>query len=420
MTVIHDGVFGGVHSLFVAVDSRIAYLISNLTACGLIAYSRRGVGENASCIFNADPGMARENAQLTSRRRQSRVVGWHGSWCIALIAAFTFSVANAESAAPRTIPSRNLPVPDTVSPALQKVIGAPPVHWPKAPKTVEGWKALQKLREDTPQQRAEMNDKLGVTVVSQTVGGVPIYLVTPRIVAPGNRNRLLLSLHAGGFLFGAGESGLFEPMVMASRTGYKIIAIDYRTLPDHPFPAAMDDAMTVWKEIIKVTPPANIAVFGSSAGGAMVLSLVQRAKREGLPLPGALMSDSPWSDLSKTGDSYYTNAYVDSVFTSDDFWLAVAKLYANGRDLKDPQLSPVYGDFSGFPPAFLVSGTRDAFLSNTVRVQRKLLQAGARTQLVVGEGGSHAWLLESVNVDAPEAGELYHQIGQFFDEHLCH
>jgi len=168
-----------------------------------------------------------------------------------------------------------------------------------------------------------------------------------------------------------------DSMVMAGLTEYKVIAVDYMGLPDHPFPAPMDDAMAVWKEVVKLKNPANIAVFGSSAGGGMVLSLVQRAKKDGLPLPGAVMSGSPWSDLSKTGDSYYTNAGVDNTLvTYEGFTEALAKRYASGRDLKEPEISPVYGNFTGFPPTFLVSGTRDLWLSNTVRVQHKLLQAG--------------------------------------------
>ena len=87
-------------------------------------------------------------------------------------------------------------------------------------------------------------------------------------------------------MFGGGDAALDESMVMASVTGYRTIAVDYRMLPDHPFPAALDDAMTVWKEVIKLAKPGNIAVFGSSVGGSMVLSLVQRAKRKACRCPG--------------------------------------------------------------------------------------------------------------------------------------
>jgi epsilon-lactone hydrolase len=338
---------------------------------------------------------------------------------LALTAITWNGAACAQEATSRTIPSRTLPVPDSVSPALRKIIGQAPDPPPNFPKTAEEWKALAKLPPDFPQRLAEMRNKFGVSIVPQVMGGVRCYVVTPKIIKPGNRNRLLLDLHHGGFVYAPGEAGLSEAIVMAGLGGYKVIEVDYRLLPDYPFPAAMDDAMAVWKEIIKSTKPADIGVFGSSVGGSMVLSLVQRAKKEGLPLPGAVMSGTPWSDLSKTGDSYYSNDGVDGTLSYDAFWAGVAKLYANGRDLKDPLVSPVYGDFSGFPPTFLVSGTRDLFLSNTVRVQQKLLQAGVPTELVVEEGQYHMAYLDAAMVDAPESTKLYSYIAQFFNAHLA-
>jgi acetyl esterase/lipase len=265
---------------------------------------------------------------------------------------------------------------------------------------------------------AEFCDRFGVTIVPQVIGGVRCYAVTPRVVKPGYRNRILFGLHPGGWVSGAGESGLTEAIVISGLIGSKVIAVDYRLLPDHPFPAAMDDAMAVWKELIKLDRPGNIAVFGSSVGGSMVLSLVQRAKQEGLPLPGAVMSGTPFSDLSKTGDTYFTNDGVDRDLSYDGFWEAVVKLYADGRDLKDPLLSPVYGDFGGFPPTYLVAGTRDLFLSNAVRVQQKLLQAGVPTQLEIEEGQSHMEYLTAATEGAPEGAELYSHIARFFDAHL--
>ena len=339
---------------------------------------------------------------------------------LALTGSAWNGIARTEPAASRTIPSRIVPVPDTVSPTLQRVIAQTPESPRKVPKTALEWKALLTAPQGLSQWLAEMRDKFGVTVAPQVIGDVGCYVVTPKVVKPSNRNRLLLGLHGGGWVSGGGESGLMEAMEMAGLTGYKVIAVDYRMLPDHPFPAAMDDVTAVWKEVVKLTTPRNIAVFGSSVGGSMALLLVQRAKREGLPLPGAVMSGTPWSDISKTGDSYYTNAGVDNFIIYDGFWEAVAKLYANGRDLRDSLLSPVYGDFTGFPATFLVSGTRDLFLSNTVRVQHKLLEAGVPTQLEVEEGQPHVGYLYATAMGAPEGAELYSHIAQFFDAHLGH
>jgi acetyl esterase/lipase len=204
---------------------------------------------------------------------------------------------------------------------------------------------------------------------------------------------------------------------MAGLIGFRVIAIDYRMPPDYPFPAGMNDAMAAWSEISKFARPSNIALFGTSAGGGMALAMTQRLKKEGRPLPGAIMAGTPWSDLSKTGDSYFLNAGVDNrLVTYDGILEGAARLYANGRDLKDPLISPVYGNFTKFPPTFLVTGTRDLFLSNTIRVHRKLREAGVEAQLEVYEGQSHADYLALP--DTPETRELYGEMAKFFDTYL--
>ena len=169
---------------------------------------------------------------------------------------------------------------------------------------------------------------------------------------------------------------------MAAYGGYRVISIDYRMPPDAPYPAAMDDVTSAWRALVAQTDPRRIAVEGTSTGGGMTLALMLRAKAEGLPLPGAIAPGSPWSDMTSTGDSYKTNEWIDNVVVSYDGYLSrLARLYAHGHDLKDPQLSPVYGDLHGLPPTILTSGTRDLFLSNTVRVQRKLREAGIEADL---------------------------------------
>jgi acetyl esterase/lipase len=148
------------------------------------------------------------------------------------------------------------------------------------------------------------------------------------------------------------------------------------------------------------------------------MALVLRAKQEGLPLPAAIAPGSPWSDLTKTGDTFYTHNLVDNFQVSYDGYLKdSAYLYANGRDLKDPMLSPIYGDLHGFPPTILTSGTRDLFLSLTVRTHRKLRRSGVEAALQVFEGLSHAQY--SINPNAPETREAFEEIARFFDGHMA-
>jgi epsilon-lactone hydrolase len=367
-----------------------------------------------------DAPLIKHMSQRTNRRGKLQCSGSpnHVVLALALIASAWSGPTLSQEPASRTIPARVLPAPDTVSPVLQKRFQQAPNPNPAIPTTAEEWKALAATPPVVSQMLVGLRNKFGTTVVPEMIGGVQCYVITPKVVNPKNRNRLLLGLHGGGNVAGGGENGILESIVVAGLMGYKVIHVDYRMLPEHPFPAAIDDVMAVWKAVIKTNRPGNMGVFGTSAGGNLALSLVQRARKEGLPLPGALMLGSPWSDMSKSGDSYYANDGVDNIATTGDFVDTLVKLYANGHELKDPLISPVYGDFGGFPPTFLVSGTRDLFLSNTVRVQEKLLQAGVPTELVVGEAQSHIGFLIAAVLDAPEGVHLYSYVERFFDAHL--
>jgi monoterpene epsilon-lactone hydrolase len=330
------------------------------------------------------------------------------------------ATANAQPGARRS-PAQTSPVPlDEVSPQMQALIAAPyPSHFNAAPKDAAEWKALVNSRA-APVIAAipAMKQKLGVSVQATKIAGVNVFIVTPDRIARGNEKRLLMHVHGGGYVFGPGESALPEALLLAGIGGYKVVSVDYRMPPDYPYPAAMDDAMAVWKELLKTNRARNMAVFGTSTGGAMTLALVLRAKAENVPLPGAIAPGTPWSDIARIGDTYQTNEWVDNILVTWDGWLGrAALLYAGGRDLKDSQLSPIYGDFKGFPPAILTTGTRDLFLSNTVRTHRKLRRAGVEADLNVYEGQSHAQY--GINPDAPETREAFGDIARFFDRHLA-
>jgi len=321
----------------------------------------------------------------------------------------------------RQLPARDVPVPNAdVSPAMQALIGAPlsPI-WNDHPKDAAAWKALIKMRAEAVEKTLpDLRARLGVKVEPAKVAGVNTFIVTPNDIPEQNRDRVLVHVHGGGYVFFPGESGTREAILMAAYGKYKVISIDYRMPPDHPYPAAMDDAMAVWKEVVKTNDPKKMAIFGTSTGGGMTLAMVLRARKEGLPLPAAIAPGTPWSDMTKTGDTFFTNEMADNILVSNDGWLGdAAKLYANGTDLKDPQLSPVYGDYAGFPPTILTSGTRDLFLSNTVRVHRKLRQAGVVADLHVFEGQSHAQY--AGDAYAPETKEHFAELAAFFDKYLA-
>jgi epsilon-lactone hydrolase len=319
----------------------------------------------------------------------------------------------------REVPARTIPVPDTVSPQMQAIIARPiNPRWSVVPKTADEWKAIvDKAALGVVAGLPKIRETLGVTVQPTTIAGVKAFIVTSNAIPPRNQNRVLLHLHGGIRVFNPGEAGTREAILMAGFGGFKVISVDYRMPPDFPYPAALDDAVAVYREVLKTTDAKNVGIFGTSAGGSLTLTTLLRAKMEHLPLPGAIAPGTPTVDLTKTGDSLFTNEMVDNVLgTQDGFIRATAFLYANGRDLKDPLLSPIYGDVHGFPPAILTTGTRDLYLSNTVRMHRKLRAAGVEAVLQVWEGQSHAQYNSDIN--APETKEYNDEIARFFDLHL--
>jgi monoterpene epsilon-lactone hydrolase len=327
--------------------------------------------------------------------------------------------AQTASSVALEVPARSVPVPPTVSPQMAKIVGAPlRNNWNIQPKTGDEWKPVADAGAAvTIKNVPGMIERLHVKVEKTTIDGVRAFIVTPDVIPPENRNRLLIHVHGGCYVLNPGEAALPEALFMAGFGHFKVIAVDYRMPPEAYFPAALDDGLTVYKNAIKTTNPKNIAIFGSSAGGALTLEMLLKAKQDGLPMPGAIAPGTPMSDVTKVGDTFVTNAMLDNVLVSPDgFCDAATKVYANGHDLKDPLLSPVYGDMQGFPPTILTSGTRDLLLSNTVRVHRKLRQVGVEAALQVYEGQSHAHYYRDDT--SPEAKEAFEEIAGFFDKHL--
>lgn len=319
----------------------------------------------------------------------------------------------------QTPQERVLPVPQTVSKQMQALIAAsPPPFWNYHPENAEAWHTwVRELADMTTRPLEQLRKDMGVTMRPDKIGGVPVFILSPQSTPPDNKERVLLHFHGGGYVLNPGEAGTQEAILMAGLGGFKVISVDYRMAPDFPYPAAIDDAIAVYRELLATTPAEKIGVFGTSTGGAMALILGLRAKAEGLPLPAAIAAGTPWTDLAKVGDTYFTNEGVDNVIYSYDGWIkdAVA-VYAKGRDLTDPMLSPVYGDLKGFPPTLLTSGTRDIFLSNTIRMHLKLREAGASADLIVFEGMAHAQYLMAES--ASETKFHFKQLKAFFTKNL--
>lgn len=334
--------------------------------------------------------------------------------------------ANAQAAAnaepgPRHLPERAVPVPEGVS-GQAKFLIAPSYSpfWNAVGNTAKERHAFEKGAAAAIEPLlADLRQSLGVTMDPATIGGVPVLILTPATISEERLGRTILNLHGGGYVYGSGVSGTYVATLMAAHSGTRVIAFDYGVPPDAPYPAAVDDAAAVWRALIgeEGLIPASSALNGTSVGGGLALAMLLRLKAEGLPMPGALVANTPWADLSGSGDSNRANEWLDNSVVSYDGYLDdAARIYANGVSLTDPEISPVFGDRSGLPPTLLISGTRDLFLSDFVRVQRKLRQAGVEADLQLFEAFSHAQYL--FDAAAPETIGMMTEIAVFLDAHI--
>ena len=199
--------------------------------------------------------------------------------------------------------------------------------------------------------------------------------------------------------------------ITAAMMGATTWSVDYRMPPDYPYPAPLDDCITAYRALLRLTSAENIILGRASAGGNFAAATVLRSRDEGLPLPAALVLMTPEIDLTESGDTFNTLLGIDTALTTR--LMPANLLYAGGADLRDPYLSPLFGDFEkGFPPTFLQSGTRDLFLSNTVLMHRALRRAGIPADLHVFDAATHVMFMAG-----PEADDRTREVREFIDKH---
>jgi acetyl esterase/lipase len=218
-----------------------------------------------------------------------------------------------------------------------------------------------------------------------------------------------MNLHGGGFAVDSGS--LTENIPIAALTGIEVVAVLYRFAPEHPYPAAVDDALAVYRSLLETHDPADIGVYGTSAGAVIGPQLMMRLEAESLPLPGVLGVFSGEPDLAGTADTLRIFA------TSADFQALVGakQAYVGKADPRDPLASPIYGDLAHFPPTLCVSSTRDILLSGTVNLSRALTDAGVHSELVVYDGLPHAFWSFML---APESDAAFARMASFLARHL--
>lgn len=324
---------------------------------------------------------------------------------------------------PREVPARSIPVPSTASPQLQRAIAAaarlPRDLMRRTPRTEREWRGfIDGSNAVTLQRQASLREMFPVQVAKTEMAGVTVREIIPQRLDPAWTGRVVVHLHGGAYVINGGEASLNEGILCAHHAEVRVLSVDYRMPPEHPFPAALDDVVAVWQALTAKQDPGTIGLIGTSAGAGLALASVLKFKQLGLPLPAALAPGTPWADLTGQGDSYQTHADIDGVIPYYDGVLeACARAYAGAAPLDDPLVSPVNGDFSGFPPSILTSGTRDILLSDTVRVYRAMRAAGVEARLELHEALSHA---EYNSVfDSPESAQVFRDIAAFFDAHMA-
>jgi acetyl esterase/lipase len=303
--------------------------------------------------------------------------------------------------------TRVVPVPRTISPEAQKMLSrsepdqGPPESLAERRARTDAWAitaaaAWSKL---CPNQ-----------LVNSQIAGVPVRIVTPDGMPEANRGKVLLNLHGGGF---NSDSGSYtESIPVAGYSKIKVVAVLYRLAPEHPFPAAVDDSIAVYKELLKTYKPEHIVIYGTSAGAILTGEVAVRIKQLGLPLPAALGIFSGFGDFANSGDSIALyglrgfSGHLDPPATGPR-----DSEYLQSVNPKDPVASPMYADLHGLPPSLFITSGRDLLLSGTANLHRAFLAAGVDARLVVFDALPHAFWYDP---KLPESIEANHMMADFF------
>lgn len=253
-----------------------------------------------------------------------------------------------------------------------------------------------------------------VNLAESTIAGVPVRIITP--LSDTDPDHVLLNLHGGGFNSDSGS--LTETIPIANLTKMKVVAVLYRLSPEHPFPAALDDAVGVYKELLKTYKPEHIAIYGTSAGAVLTAEVAADLKKLALPMPGALGVFSGLGDFSREGDSeaMYALGGLSGHLDPPPPHPTTGEYIQGSTDVRDPILSPLFSDLRNMPPTLFITSGRDLLLSGTTILHRAFVRAGNdNARLIVFEGLPHAFWNDA---NLPESKEAYGYMAQFFVRNL--
>jgi acetyl esterase/lipase len=236
-----------------------------------------------------------------------------------------------------------------------------------------------------------------------------------RTPATTDEERVLIHFHGGGYVGGTPRSSASMVLPIAHAAGVPALSVDYRLAPEHPYPAAVDDTVAVFREVLKSRPASRIGVFGESAGGGLTAATLLALRDAGHPLPAAAAIVSPMADLAGASDTRESLREFDPLLTWEKSLAAAAAAYVGDRDPRDPGISPVYADLHGLPPLLIHSGAREVLLGDALRLARTARRAGVDVTLDVWDG---LWHVFHAIPSLPEAREACAEIGEFFRNRL--
>jgi epsilon-lactone hydrolase len=307
--------------------------------------------------------------------------------------------------------TRLVPVPKTISSEAQRRLSRPEPDQGPPQSLADRRKGTDAY---TARARVEWTRLCPNQLVEEKIAGVPVRIVTPEGLPEANRDKVLLNLHGGGF---NSDSGSYtESIPIAGYSKMKVVAVLYRLAPEHPFPAAVDDSIAVYKELLKTYRPSHIVIYGTSAGAILTAEVAARLKQLGLPLPAALGIFSGMGDFARDGDSIsiYALRGLSGHLDPPDPKPHDSE-YVAATDPRDPVLSPIFSDLHGLPPALFITSGRDLLLSGTVNLHRAYLNAGVYARLVVYDALPHAFWYDST---LPESIEANKMMADFFVQQL--
>jgi epsilon-lactone hydrolase len=253
-----------------------------------------------------------------------------------------------------------------------------------------------------------------VTVTAAALGGVPTAEITIDGIEP---RHVVLYFHGGVYVLGDAFQAAGLASQVGRRTGAKVISVDYRLAPEHPYPAAVDDALTAYEALLRGgTAPSDIAFAGESAGGGLAIATLVNARDHGLPLPAAAFVMSPYADLTLSGATMETKREADPLFTPEAFQARVTD-YTSGQDAALGLISPIFAELSGLPPLIIQAGTHEVLLDDALRLARAAALADVEVTLDVTPGVPHVFQAYYPMLD--EATAALDRAGQLLSAHLA-